>query len=599
MESRIGFSVDGTEQVESTFRRLHDSADSLARDMIRSSRQYSTSGREVVQDIEAQIRAIERRSRVEQDARRANVADRLQAGTIDQATSRRELRTISTEAQEDSAQVRLLRDIIATIRDTSREQIRQDREGVERSIRNDDRLTQLGIADDEDEFDALRRTLQRQDLGDAREQEEEESRRISGGSVGRGAQVGGTFAGQNIYVAMASLMALVPMVGDTLSALGQQALNTASSYQEAMGANVGITGGTQGRYAGFGAGSSMFGYSMTESLRLREQATRASGQMRGVQDITDLQILQRGAGLNQGTLMQMERMGREDISGSSTRQTVQSTISALRSTGAITGQNLALLPEYLEQLVSLGRDQLATSGRIDSGINVKTVAAISGLDETFKSPTVLGGMMSSIQGGLSQAPTQISGAMQLSALSRMNPGASLWGLEKMRENPLAQGTGYLQSMLSTLQQASGGNEEMFFRNIFAQGLAPSRTMAERLGRGFQQGNLQDVVDAGGLGMNLETRAQEATPELRRATVAVENRMAEAGDFLVKKIDKMLDKVNSVFTENANIMKQANEHNEVMIERMDGLIENSSGLTKALRTLSSLYQNQGGIHGNLR
>lgn len=599
MESRIGFSVDGTEQVESTFRRLSDSANSLARDMIRQSRQYSTSGKEVVEDIEAQIKAIERRSRIEQDARRASVADRLQAGVIDEAASKKELQSISSEVQQDSQQVRLLRDIIETIKDSSREQLRQDRESVENIVRNDDRLTQLGIADNEDEFDALRRTLQRQNVGEIKEREQEESRRISEGSVGRGAQIGGTFAGQNVYVAIASLMALVPMVGDTLSALGQQALGTASSYQEAMGTNVGITGGTQGRYAGFGAGSSRFGYSMTESLRLREQAVRASGQMRGVQDITDLQVLQRGVGLNQGTLMQLEQMGRGDISGATTRQTVQSTISALRSTGAITGQNLSLLPEYLEQLVGLGRDQLAISGRIDSGINVKTVAAISGLDETFKSPTVLGGMMSSIQGGLSQAPTQISGAMQLSALSRMNPGASLWELEKMRENPLAQGTGYLQSMLSTLQQASGGNEEMFFRNIFAQGLAPSRTMAERLGRGFQQGNLQDVVDARGLGMSLETRAQAATPELRRATVAVENRMAEAGDFLVKKIDKMLDKVNSVFTENANIMKQVNEHNEVMIERMDGLIENSSGLTKALRTLSSLYQNQGGIHGNLR
>lgn len=562
MDAGIRFSVTGTEEAESSFRRLQESSQELARDMIRSSRQYSSSGREVLQDIEMQIQAIERRSRAETESRRSQIQERLGAGTIDQATAQQQLATVSREGSQESQQVKLLRDIIATIRDASREEIRQNRAGVEESIRSDSRLTQLGIQDNEDEFDALRRTIQRQDIGDAREQEAEESRRIDGGAVSRGAQVGGTIIGRNEYVAIASLMTLIPWVGDTLSALGQQALNAATSYEAAMGANVGRTGGTQARYAGFGMGSSQYGYTMTESLRLREQAVVARGQERGVQDITDLQVLQRGLGIDPGTLMSMERMGREDVSGMSTRNVVSSTVSALRETGAIQGGNVALLPEYLQQLVDLGQKQLAVSGSIDAGVNVKTVAAISGLDETFRSPAVLRGMMSSIQAGLRGAPTEVSGAMQLAALSRMDPSASLWQLEKMRENPLARGTGYLSSMLDMLQGASGGDEEMFFRNIFAQGLAPSREMAERLGRGFMRGDIEGVVGEGGLGFDAEERARQATPELRRATVGVENRMAQAGEFLVKQVEKLNDLVGEILESNKAQKEVTNSYLDV-------------------------------------
>lgn len=586
MDAGIRFSVTGTEEAESSFRRLQESSQELARDMIRSSRQYSSSGREVLQDIEMQIQAIERRSRAETESRRSQIQERLGAGTIDQATAQQQLAAVSREGSQDSQQVRLLRDIIATIRDTSREEIRQNRAGVEESIRSDSRLTQLGIQDDEDEFDALRRTLQRQDLGDAREQEAEESRRIDGGAVSRGAQIGGTFAGQNIYVAMASLMALVPMVGDTLAALGQQALNAATAYQGAMGANVAIMGGTQADYAGFGRSSSTYGYSLTESLRLREQATRASGQARGLQDVTDLQVLQRGLGIDPGTLMSMERMGREDVSGMSTRNIVSSTISALRETGAMQGQNVALLPEYLQQLVELGQRQLAVSGSIDAGVNVKTVAAISGLDETFKSPTVLRSMMTSIQSGLSQAPTQYAGAMQLAALSRLDPSASLWELEKMREDPLSMGTDYLGSLLGMLQRSSGGNEETFYRQIFQMGLAPSRPLAERLGRGFMSGNLEDVIKEDELSLGLEGRAKEATPELRRATVGVENRMAEAGDYLVKKVNDLLNTVKDIFEEDAKKRGELIKANSTAAEEMYKAADKIEGAAKTITVMNS-------------
>lgn len=586
MDAGIRFTVQGTEEAENSFRKLQESSQAMARDMIRSSRQYSTSGKEVLEDIERQIKALERKARLESQVQRSVIRQDVAAGAITKEESQVRFADVQEKQANLELQNQLLRDIIQSIKDASRDEIRQDRAGVEESIRSDVRLTRLGIRGDEDEFDALRRTIQRQELGEVQEEEAiEEERAGRGPSSRRTAQIGGAFIGRNEYVAIASLFTLIPMIGEVLSTLGQQALGAAMAYETGMGANVARTGGYQGRYAGFGAGSTQFGYTMAESLRLREQAVVASGQNRSVSQITDLQMLQRGLGLDQGLLMSMERAGREDISGLSTRDIAASTVSALRSTGAIEGENMALLPEYLQQLVDLGQQQLSVAGRIDSGVNVKTVAAISGLDETFKSPAVLRGMMSSIQSGLSNAPSEFSGALQLSALSRMDPNASLWELEKMRENPLARGTGYLSSMLGMLQGASGGDEEMFYRNIYAQGLAPSRALAERLGRGFMAGNLEDVIGQDGFGFDLAGRARRATPELTRATSVVENRMAQLGELLIEKIQQLNGIITDLIKEEKAKQGDTKSYYEIA-ESIDKSAESMDRASKAMSNFSA-------------
>jgi len=61
-DKKINVSVD-----DSGVSKLRQSANELARDMIRSSRAYSTSSKEVLKDLEDQIKAIEKRNKLEDE----------------------------------------------------------------------------------------------------------------------------------------------------------------------------------------------------------------------------------------------------------------------------------------------------------------------------------------------------------------------------------------------------------------------------------------------------------------------------------------------------------------------------------------------------
>jgi hypothetical protein len=167
--------------------------------------------------------------------------------------------------------------------------------------------------------------------------------------------------------------------------------------------------------------------------------------------------MERGLGLDSGLINQMESTQMGERSGLSTRGIVQGTIGAFRATGAIKGGDMAALPQYLQIANQIGQEHLKVLGRVDTGINTKMVAGISGMNDALKNPQYLGNVVASLRSGLTSAPNEQTEALQYSTLSRMNPKGSLFDLTKAREKGE-----YLPEYLQNLKNISGGGDQYKF-----------------------------------------------------------------------------------------------------------------------------------------
>lgn len=157
MDKTVKLSVDSSEagKFQSEFRK---EAEQLARDMIRSSRQYSTSSKEVLKDIEEQIRAIEKRNKLDAEFKRIRLESLRERGDVSGAQYTQQRGSLINEYRQDELQTRLLRELIDTVVRTSKDEIREDRTTVEKVARESRTVGKLGVSGDE--FEALKETVQ-------------------------------------------------------------------------------------------------------------------------------------------------------------------------------------------------------------------------------------------------------------------------------------------------------------------------------------------------------------------------------------------------------------------------------------------------------
>jgi hypothetical protein len=503
-DKKIRFGIEGGEQVDAYMQRYRQFAEQQAQQIVDYAKRTEGSGKAQLKNIEDQVATIEKRNKLEEQYRKSQIKVGTASGAVTDPSKALEAAAKVTE--EDKLSVQLLKEILDTEKISLREQIKQERQGAA------DKQDQ-----EKSENEELRRRQKTQD------DEESQARSARRGVVQAGAGVG---LSKNEFYGAAGLLAFIPLFGQALAAGAQKALSSAEAYQAGLGANVGIGGGTQGRLAGYGAGQTVYGYSIPEALQERVSIARARGGVDGAgQAALESQILQRGAGLDQSTILGLERLQRGGDVGSST-STVQSLVAGLKSTGAMGGSDLAALPEYLQILTSLGQEQISTLGKIDMGVNQKLVVGLSTLDDSFKNPDVLRTVIESVKGGLSGATTPQMEALQYSVLSRMNPGSSFVELQEMREVPSLE---YFQAMMEQLRGMSA-NEEQLVLNVqaaFGGKIGMARKIAE--------GKITDVDFTGKGIKDLKGRGRGATPELTKSEKEFENTFALTGDKLVKAI----------------------------------------------------------------
>lgn len=598
-EKKVRVGVD-SQGVESELKRMRAAAEELARGLISDARKYSTSSREVLQDIEEQIKAIEKRNRVEAEGRRMKLELRRDRGEITESVYNRDISSLRSDTAEDKLQIQLLREVIDTIKNTAKEEIRERRSEVERKLQESRSVNQLSPVGDEREM--LKETIQQYELGKIQQDEIQQRDNFTYGRQGvnalsRMGSASNTFeaalaGGQSVLQGAAGsgsrFISGMGVAGSLAFMVAMNAVRASMPYERSLAATGGVTGQY---YAGFGGDLSGMGYTMDEAIARRAAVSRAAGSAADSGELTSLSMaMQRGMGLDEGLLDQLLRVGRGDVTTYGGQRVNGLEVGLgmtgyLERTGAIQDGDLSILPEYLNILVGLGQEQVKRLGSVDLGVNTKMITALSTLDESFKNPEFLGGVVQSIYGGLSSAQSPQQEAMQYATLSRMKPGASMFELMKMREDPFGEGNeDYLENYLQMIQGRSGGNKDIFFMSLMGE-FGLSAKAAESLGGGFldpsKRENFSEFIRSEftpDTTIDPTARAESVTGVLMASTAQWTNTMQQVGlnitDVLNKifinigeSVDKTVDAINKHASDLHNDRK---EFDKGMIE-----LQNSS------------------------
>ena len=568
--------------VESMMQRLRGSAEATTRDLIRQARGYSTSGKEVVQYIEEEIRAIEKRSKTYASAQQLQLQQeksvamsRAKDDTGRAAVSEKfagKAQALSIELKEDKLQLDLMRELIDAVRSTAKQEISEDRKGVEAQLDANENLNQRGLSDNADEMDELRQTIQRQDLGDENEASQQESdayRRSRGEKIEQVANKAAQVAGSDneIYM-LASLTAIIPLVGQGISMLAQKFMQKGEELDRATGSLSAVSGQLLGptmdehgdwtRGIGYGGeaviergrnkgkrvmrqGASDYGKTQAEFMQEYATPMVRAGGARGDIEQEAMFALQaeRGLGLDVGSQAASARAGRNDTTSSNEERIrgIMGSFSSLLPNG-----DMSLLPELMEINNRLTQEQSAHLGKIDSGINVRLAAGIAS-NSSFKDPSVIANMISAMDDATRTPANEFTQATQFSVMRQLDPNASLWQLKMMQDEGI-QDPRVLSGLLGRAKSATGNNKDRFMLEAQAimPGMAPKQ-INEIAGYYFQHGKLPS--SQGRSSMDVASRAYENTGTMERQTADLDEWFGRKGKMANEYLENKMADFGSV------------------------------------------------------
>ena len=532
-EKRIGVSID-TSGYDEGFNRIQRRADELATDMIRNSREMGQSSKDIIKDLEEQIRIIERRNKLASQYKQEQLEVGRLRGDVSQEKFQTGQRQIKIETSEEKMHTSLLKEIADNIKSGDKDRLRESRSSSERLYE--------GIKSDE----LKEAGLEEGDAGEPGVNRPTKGKRAGGGVYGVGYTNKIVGAG-NIYETGAGVLAEgtrrgmglagMGLVG-TLSALGVgKAIQAAFPYEKALGESAAISGGSYSNYQGFlrDQGERM-GFGMEETLGRRGDIARARMSSKEVASKTLESLQLERLNFDPSLLIGMETLTRSG--GQGAMESTQQMYAALKSTGVIKGEGIEAMPEYLQTLVSISQDQLKTLGHVSDG-NIQMIAGISNLDESFKNPVVLQQVMGQIYQGLTTAQTPQQEALQMNVLSKIRPGQSLFDYQVMRENPFAkENRQYLPMIMQTLEDMSMGNESLFGSQIRGY-FGGSATIAKKMRGGWEKGTLVSDIEAeygeGKDSLGIKERVEGATPKLLKSMKEFNNFFAVGGEKLISEM----------------------------------------------------------------
>ena len=455
MDKKIRFNIDARE-AQAFQDKMRESAKSMAVDIVNYARTQSSSAKETIQLIEEQIRLIEKRNRLDREVASGALAGRFATGEISRKQYGAGLADIESQSRQDNITTKLLRELIETTKQTSRDEIRVNRESARRTVR-------AGHSDDE--MANLRRIYLEEGLGP------EGSGSRGGG--GMGAQMG----------AMVSPM----MTGNLTGILGAASRFLGPAAILGLMTSVGLA-----IYKDYENASQS--YAVANQIPLRDAILQAANRTNPNLGLRGIEIVQReatlmrsyggalnestegliGAGISRGISDQAlsQLMGVTRFSGGSGI----SVISNLENFLEKAERPLIRLPELLESYLKKSDEILRSTGVLNAEGLQQTIASIS------KSYNVesynLDRMMGVITGAAGpQSKNPILESIKLQTLKELYPEQSMWDrygiMTHAAENPE-----YLQALM--------GNLRKFGTNVgrTGQGFA----LANMLGGGFDDIN---------------------------------------------------------------------------------------------------------------
>lgn len=537
-DKRIRFSAE--ENVRPILRGLSEESSKLGRKLIEDARAYTTSSKETLKYIEEQIRAKERLIALESKGARVELEKAHARGDVrgGEAGYRREIKEIGLTDKYAQQQVGLLRELINTIKNESQKEIREDRKGVEQTIKASKTVEQLDPKGDPEKI--LKETIQRAELGDIKTTEREEKEKFRYGKVlQRGSGIiGGAAGSRNQFYMAAAALAVIPFVGVGASQVANKAFSAAERYQEGLGGMSALTGREQSTFYDAGGDLTDIGYTKAPFLELQRRTAIARGSAGKTkkerkeleQKTRDVAFLERGTRLDTDIFLEQEKLTR--AGGLGARAGTLGLVKGLQGVGVIKDKDLSLLGEYLPILVNLQKEQVKITGETNNEIANKLIPEIASLDESFQNPTVLREVISSVMGGLRQSSSPQVEAYKFRVLSRMDEyqGASFVELKKAMEQPTPA---FIKAMRSSVIADFGAGD---VGTLMTQGIysTMSTSEAER----YNQGISKKVDKSLQIGFDPEKRAEFATGGLRKGTALFTEKFETVGQALTNAIQTL-------------------------------------------------------------
>lgn len=253
------------------------------------------------------------------------------------------------------------------------------------------------------------------------------------------------------------------------------------------------------------------GYSRQEILQISAQNARATGTGVDLESSLKDAKVSRALGIDMGQISGMNKLARTDkkYSGDSEAMT-QDLIQRIRGGGMVMqGSDTALLPEYLNTLTQISQQQLQVLGRVDVGINNKTIAAFASLDENLaKQPELIGQVVAQFRTGLGESGNENLKALQYTAISRVMPGRTQAEMQRVMEAAAAGGEAegfkgmgledkYRDEYLRLVKSTGGSSKNMQGKALRQAELAGSYNLGYQLtdiDKAFKGGKLGDRQD---------------------------------------------------------------------------------------------------------
>ena len=586
------------DNVSSMMSKIRQESSELGRTIINQASQTANSAREVVEIYERQIRTLQQKQSLERKDQRI-VAEKNYGSKIDELNSlqiisqaekqrrvkeidelsgeeresklqellggtitkkefserrkgitdayRGQIRDINTGSKEDQMQVDLLRELIQTVKNTSKDEIHSDTVNATRDTGMHDQAQLYGAGQ---EFVDLADRLKKENTGsgpgtggqdysglvDAVNNIRDISSQSNVVDAARAGSTGflGKFSPAAIVAAALAGIGMVGMqrrAGLEVSARDLAGLSGALTPSDIIDDGMGRT--DEDVY-----GPLNLNVSREEFLGQRViQAARASGTVDHVLDRAMQQIeLERAYGLDPGTTNSLERLVR--VVGGSTQYLGK------QVRDIIPGDDMTRVNPMIQEFLRLQESALTQFGTTEYRGTLGLMQSLSGLGGRFEREDYLGEAVGDINRGLTQGGSPEAQAIKYDILRKVHPGKSMAELQVEMEKGI-NSEGYLKGVMDMIKRSSSDINTQFF---LAKGILGDSVRGEDLLDILTQG--KDIgefstlpEDPGSIRGDIRQRglavSSTAETQLQFAQETMQDLMQKVGDGVSKLVEAVI------------------------------------------------------------
>ena len=148
--------------IDSEFKKIKQRAEDAFRQYVSEANKYTTSGRETERYIKEKVGRDSAASEQDYNRRMIETSQRLREGKITTKEAEEERRITRDLYNEDKTQTRILKEIVETLKSTSKDEIRENSKAVQDNLSKSTIVGRLGAKGDE--FQILKERFQKEEL---------------------------------------------------------------------------------------------------------------------------------------------------------------------------------------------------------------------------------------------------------------------------------------------------------------------------------------------------------------------------------------------------------------------------------------------------